>query len=145
MLLHPKRFLVKDVFGNEKEFILSLMPATAALDFQARAASVFISKSAEIAQIHELRDLLFRYVAVEIDGQTVPLVNATLIDNHVLGGVQVAGIVAYMVEYNFNFFGTAGSPGLANSLLDKAMSWIIPTLAPLLERLSQVDLPHTPS
>lgn len=141
--LHPKRVKVKDVFGNEKEFIISLMPATVALDFQALAPSSFLTKSLEIANVHSLRDMLFRYVAVDIGEQEIPLSSPIMIDNHVMGGVQIAGLVAQMVEYNFNFFGSAGSPGFLDSLLQKALNLATPMLTQLLDLLSQADSPVT--
>ena len=145
-LLHPKRVTVKDVFGEEREYIISLMPATVAIDFQALAPAGFMAKAKEISAVHDLRDMLFQHVAVELeDGREQRLTTAALIDNHVVGGVQATAVVAQMVEYNFNFFGGAGSQGFLDFLLQKFTRSIMPTLTPWLERLSAQDLPGTPN
>lgn len=145
-LLHPKRVTVKDVFGGEREYIISLMPATVAIDFQALAPAGFMAKAKDIAAVHELRDMLFKHIAVETeDGREIRLTTSALIDNHVTGGVQATALVAQMVEYNFNFFGSAGSPGFLDFLLQKFARSIMPMLTPWLDRLSALDLPGTPN
>lgn len=144
-LLHPKKITVKDVFGGEREYTISLMPATVAIDFQAMAPSSFMTKAKDVAAIHDLRDMLFSHVAVDIEGREQRLTTAALIDNHVVGGVQATALVAQMVEYNFNFFGSAGSQGFLDSLLQKFAHSIMPMLTPWLDQLSALDLHGTRS
>ncbi|OWK36898.1 hypothetical protein [Fimbriiglobus ruber] len=107
-LRDPKSISLTDGDGRERPFILSKMPAFEGLEIMARyptsLAMAAIPKLSEWPVVEDLQRKILKYVAVEINGKSVPLTTQALIDNHVGDWECLAKLLLAEVQYNNSFF-----------------------------------------
>lgn len=138
-LIKPQTVKIKNMDGQEKEFIISRFPATVGREIIAKYPLSNTPKVGDYGQSTEAMHLLCRYVAVTLeDGSILRLEIPALIDNHVDDGEQLIRLELEMLRYNTSFFGLAGKFDSLESVLDFLAPWIIKTLMPLLQQSSQV-------
>lgn len=136
-LIKPKTITLKNLDGEDKEFIISRFPATVSREIMAKYPLSNIPKLGDYKASEEAMLLLMSYVAITIDGREQRLITKALIDNHVDDGILLARLEIQMIDYNTGFFGLGGNQSFLDCLLQKFKQSIMPMLIPLLERLSQ--------
>ena len=140
-LIKSKSVLVKDVEGNEKEFIISRFPATVAREIIAKYPLSNIPKVGDFATSTEAMFLLMSFVAVPMpDGEHQTLSTKALIDNHVADGEQLIRLEFEMLRYNTSFFGLAGQSGSIADAIKTYLPLIMQTLIQCLPQSLQNDL-----
>lgn len=128
-LIKPKRVHLKDVDGNEKEFVISRLPAVPMREIMAKYPVSNIPKLGEYQASKEAMLLLLSHVAVVLDGDREQrLQTEALINNHVADGEQLLRLEFAMLEYNTSFFGKGGPSGFLESCIRKYLPLIMSTL-----------------
>lgn len=144
-LIKPRVVSLANRDGVEKEFTISRLPCTVGREVIAKYPTSNIPKVGDYKTSEETMLLLLRYVSVEIDGREQKLTTKALVDSHVDDVIQLIKLEYEMIEENTGFFGQGSRRGFLDSLLQKLMSSITPTLMPLLERLLAADSQRTPN
>lgn len=128
-LIKPQEVEIKDCDGNVKTFIISRIPAIPMREVMAKYPVSNIPKLGEYQASKEVMMLLMRYVAVRLDdGRELQLVNAALIDNHVVDGEQLLRIEYAMLQYNTSFFGQGDLSTFLRELIAKHLPSVIQTV-----------------
>lgn len=144
-LIKPKTISVANKDGEEKEFIISRLPATVAREVVAKYPTSALPKIGDYQVSEDTMLLMMKYVAVVLDGREQRLSTKALVDNHVDDVTQLLRLEYHMLEENTGFFGSGGTSGFLESLIKKVLRSIMPTLTPLLQQLSAQATPDTPS
>lgn len=129
-LIKPKVVKLKNIDGEEKEFIISRLPAVPMREIMAKYPVSNIPKLGEYQASKDAMLLLLSHVAVEVgdDARQQRLSTLALIDNHVDDGEQLLRLEFAMLEYNTSFFGKGGSSSFLEGLIQKYLPLIISTL-----------------
>lgn len=147
-LIKPKTIKLRDLDGDEHEFIVSRYPATVATEILVRFGSS-LPKTSSAEELMEFADLAFAYVAKEIDGVPVRLTTRALRDNHIPAGYDpMLRLIVELTQHNTNFLSGAGNRGLKGYLLDLIQDLapqITKTLAQFSQQSSANDTQHSQS
>jgi hypothetical protein len=149
-LIKPQSVQVKDVDGNEKEFIISRLPATVGREIIARYPLANAPKIGDYGVSTEAMYLMMQYVGVPInngnDGESIlRLKTKALVDNHITDGEQLIRLEFEMLKYNTSFFGIARKFGSLQEVLNFLAPLITQTLTHLSQQSSPANTPHTES
>lgn len=130
-LIKPKTITLKNRDDEEKEFIISRLPATVCREIMAKYPLSNLPKVGEYAASEEAMLLLMKYVAVMKDDQEIRLTTKALVDNHVDDGILLGRLEIQMLEYNTGFFGLGGNQGFLDCLLQRFKPLIMQMLTQL--------------
>lgn len=104
-LIKPKNITLKSIDGEEKEFIISRIPATAARKMITQYPLTAAPKIGDYDQNEKLMLELMKYIQViGPEGGEVSLSNMSVINNHIPDGEMLMKLEYAMMEYNTNFF-----------------------------------------
>ena len=125
----------KTVQLGDKTYLIQKLSAWDQLEI----AELFqIESFAAVAQCLKKREnvaLLLQRVSIKReDGGEIPLETPDLINNHVAGAKECFTLAGYVLDYNFDFFGTGGSQSFMDFLLQRCEQLLIPTVTRLLEQ-----------
>lgn len=138
MLLEEKELILSDASGKERTFYISKFPAVAGREIVTKYPLSNIPKIGEYQQSEDVMLKLMSFVeGVMPNGQRIALTTRDLINNHVGDWETLARVEWAMLEYNTSFFGKGLSSGFLESIGQKAATWIIQTLMPLLAQSLQ--------
>ena len=141
-MLKPKEVEVKDVEGGLHRYTISRLPATVGREVLAKYPLSNMPKIGDYGQSTEAMLLMMQYVAVEIEGQLIPLKTQSLIDNHVPDGEALIRLEIEMLKYNTSFFGTGNFQSFLDFVLAKLegmLPKVIETLTRSLQQSSAQD------
>lgn len=131
-LLKPKPFLVTDQDGNDKEYILSKIPAVQAREIITQYPISAIPKLGDYKVNEAIMLKMMSYVAVNLDnGNVQPLKSMELINNHVPDAETLMRLEAAMIDYNCSFFTKGTGSNFSALIAEKAKPWIIKILTAL--------------
>lgn len=137
-MLETKELTLTDASGVLRTFIISKFPAIAGREIVTKYPLSNIPKIGDYVQSEEIMLKLMSYVqAVTPEGQTISLTTRALVDNHVGDWETLAKVEWAMLDHNCSFFKKGLSSGFSESISQKAVTWIIQTLMPSLERSLQ--------
>lgn len=103
--IDPKEIKIKNRKGEEKIFIISLIPATYSREIIAKWTANILPKMGEYSINEEMMFKIMSYVAIPVKGgQPLRLTTRELVDNHVLDLKTLETIEKEMAEYNWGFF-----------------------------------------
>lgn len=142
-LIKPKTITLKNRDDEEKEFIISRLPATVCREIMAKYPLSNLPKVGEYAASEEAMLLLMKYVVVMKDDQEIRLTTKALVDNHVDDGILLGRLEIQMLEYNTGFFGLGGNQGFLDCLLQRFKPLIMQMLTQLLAQSSAQNSQRT--
>lgn len=103
--IKPKNITLKSLDGEEKDFIISRIPATKARKLITQYPLTGAPKIGNYEENEKLMIQLLSFTAViGPEGVEIPLTTMGLIDNHVADGEMLLKLEFAMMEYNTNFF-----------------------------------------
>lgn len=143
--IKPKTITLKNRDDEEKEFIISRLPATVCREIMSKYPLSNLPKVGEYAVSEEAMLLLMKYVAVMSADQEIRLTTKALIDNHVDDGILLARLEIQMLEYNTGFFGLGDNQGFLDCLLQKFKPLIMQMLIQLSAQSSAQNSQRTPN
>lgn len=143
--IKPKTITLKNRDDEEKEFIISRLPATVCREIMSKYPLSNLPKVGEYAVSEEAMLLLMKYVAVMSADQEIRLTTKALVDNHVDDGILLARLEIQMLEYNTGFFGLGDNQGFLDCLLQKFKPLIMQMLIQLSAQSSAQNSQHTPN
>jgi len=114
-LRDPKEITVTDGKGTQRKFTLSLMSAWDGLEIMTRMppnlAMLAVPKIGDWKVVQELTLKIMKYVAVDLNGNLLPLSTQALIENHTGDWECLKNLLIAEVQYNNSFFrdGTTSS------------------------------------
>lgn len=104
MLIQPKEIVI-NFEGEELKFNIGKFPATVGREIITQYPINNIPKVGSYLQSEEIMLKLMRFVErVYDDKDPIPLVNKTLIDNHIPSWEVLIKIEAFVIDYNCSFF-----------------------------------------
>lgn len=104
MLIQPKEIVI-NFEGEELKFNIGKFPATVGREIITQYPINNIPKVGSYLQSEEIMLKLMKFVErVYDDKDPIPLVNKTLIDNHIPSWEVLVKIEAYVIDYNCSFF-----------------------------------------
>lgn len=104
MLIKPKTIQIKTMDGETKSYILSRFPATDGMEIFYRIPTSAMPKIGDFEALKGVRDDIFKFIAVEINGAQQTLSMKALIDSHVPDAETGLKLIGAMLEYNYSFF-----------------------------------------
>lgn len=137
-----KQFTLQD--GSKKTYTLTKFPAIAGREIISKYPLSSLPKIGDYETNKEVMLKLMSYVFVELNvgaNNKTALSSQALIDNHVESWEVLAKIEIAMIEYNCSFFRNGQASNFLEDLASKAPEWIMKTLTPLLQRLSNQEKP----
>lgn len=143
--IKPKTITLKNRDDEEKEFIISRLPATVCREIMSKYPLSNLPKVGEYAGSEEAMLLLMKYVAVMSADQEIRLTTKALVDNHVDDGILLARLEIQMLEYNTGFFGLGDNQGFLDCLLQKFKPLIMQMLIQLSAQSSAQNSQRTPN
>lgn len=143
--IKPKTITLKNRDDEEKEFIISRLPATVCREIMSKYPLSNLPKVGEYAVSEEAMLLLMKYIAVMSADQEIRLTTKALVDNHVDDGILLARLEIQMLEYNTGFFGLGDNQGFLDCLLQKFKPLIMQMLIQLSAQSSAQNSQHTPN
>ena len=104
MLIQPKEIVI-NFEGEELKFNIGKFPATVGREIITQYPINNIPKVGSYLQSEEIMLKLMKFVErVYDDKDPIPLVNKTLIDNHIPSWEVLIKIEAFVIDYNCSFF-----------------------------------------
>lgn len=104
MLIQPKEIVI-NFEGKELKFNIGKFPATVGREIITQYPINNIPKVGSYLQSEEIMLKLMKFVErVYDDKDPIPLVNKTLIDNHIPSWEVLIKIEAFVIDYNCSFF-----------------------------------------
>lgn len=104
MLIQPKEIVI-NFEGEELKFNIGKFPATVGREIITQYPINNIPKVGSYLQSEEIMLKLMKFVErIYDDKDPIPLVNKTLIDNHIPSWEVLIKIEAFVIDYNCSFF-----------------------------------------
>lgn len=108
MLIEPQKTVITDGNGKEHEFYISKMTALDGLEIMTRLPASVISgsipKLGDWEIVRELQAKIMQFVAVDVNGNLMPLTTKELINNHTGDWECLLKLMKAEVVYNNSFF-----------------------------------------
>lgn len=146
VLLKPKDSPpIKDRDGDSHTYVLSRFPAILGREILAKYPVSILPKIGDYEVSKETMLKLMSCVAAKrVDGESIVLETAALVDNHVPDAETLFQIEWAMLEYNFSFFGNGKTFDLFATIGATVKAFLTSTLTDLLAASSQpVKQPST--
>ena len=122
-MLEPRQFTCKDQNGNDRTYTLSKFDCISGREIVSKYPVSNLPKLGEYQISQEIMLKLMTFVYVDINGNPMPLSNATLITNHVPDWEVLAKIEREMLSYNCSFFQNGKGLTSLAELFQKAAEW----------------------
>ena len=137
MLINPKEITI-NYEGEELKFNISKFPATVGREIITKYPTANMPKIGDYQLSEETMLKLMSYVERVYPDRVQPLVNKTLVDNHIPSWEVLARLEVEMINYNCSFFRNGEALNFLKKSMSLAQPKIIEMLTDLSAQLSQV-------
>lgn len=144
-LIQPKPYDVELPDGTTKTFILSKFPAVQGREIVTQYPLSAMPKVGDYNVNESVMLKLMAFVAVEVNGVTMPLRTKELVNNHVPDWETLARLEIAMMEYNCSFFGNGRASTFFDAFAQKAKSFLLQMSTDLSAQSSQADRQRSPN
>ncbi len=134
-MIKPLEVEFEDLDGVVRKFTISRFPATEGMEILYRLPTTGIPKIGDFDKLKEVRNDVFRYIFVELDGKLIPLSTKALIDNHVGDAETALKVMGAILQHNFSFFRV----GTISSFLKSFMAKVPQKVQEILAQSSPVS------
>ena len=118
-MLKPKDIKVIDMDGVERSFTIGRYPATDGMEILYKLPMSAIPKIGDFDKLKEVRNEIFKFIAVKTENGDLILSNKALIDNHTNDAETAYKLMKESIEYNYSFFNNGMISGFLDSLTKK--------------------------
>ncbi len=132
-MIKPKTITVKDIDGQQREFIITRFPATDGMEILYKLPTAALPKIGDFDTLKEARNDIFKFVYVNIGEKDMPLSTKALIDNHTGDAETAIKVMKEIIEYNYSFF----QNGILSVFLERVAKKIPDIAQEILTRFSQ--------
>ena len=132
-MIKPKTITVKDIDGQQREFIITRFPATDGMEILYKLPTAALPKIGDFDTLKEARNDIFKFVYVNIGDKDMPLSTKALIDNHTGDAETAIKVMKEIIEYNYSFF----QNGILSVFLERVAKKIPDIAQEILTRFSQ--------
>ncbi len=132
-MIKPKTITVKDIDGQQREFIITRFPATDGMEILYKLPTSALPKIGDFDTLKEARNDIFKFVYVNIGDKDMPLSTKALIDNHTGDAETAIKVMKEIIEYNYSFF----QNGILSVFLERVAKKIPDIVQEILTRFSQ--------
>ena len=132
-MIKPKTITVKDIDGQQREFIITRFPATDGMEILYKLPTAALPKIGDFNTLKEARNDIFKFVYVNIGEKDMPLSTKALIDNHTGDAETAIKVMKEIIEYNYSFF----QNGILSVFLERVAKKIPDIAQEILTRFSQ--------
>lgn len=140
-LLKPKTVTVTSLDGEEKDFIISRLPATVGREIVAQYPLAALPKIGDYAVNEAMALKMMAYVAVAGVEPELRLTTKVLVDNHATDWEMLFQLERAMLAYNTSFFGKEGLSTFFGTIGETFKQYLMKTLTDLLAASSKLKPP----
>lgn len=134
-MIKPLEVEFTDLDDVVRKFTISRFPATEGMEILYRLPTTGIPKIGDFDKLKEVRNDVFKYIYVELDGKLVSLSTKALIDNHVGDAETALKVMGAILQHNFSFFRV----GTISSFLKSFMAKVPQKVQEILAQSSPVS------
>jgi len=103
-MIKPKEIEITDIDGNLRKFKISRFPATDGMEILYKLPTAAMPKIGDFDKLKEVRNDIFKFVAVPTENGDLMLTTKALIDNHTNDAETAIKVMKEIIEYNYSFF-----------------------------------------
>lgn len=103
-MIKPKEITITDMDGVAKTYTITRFTTTDGIDILLKLPMSAMPVIGDFEKLKGVRDDIFKFVFVDVNGNKIALSTKALIDNHVNDAGVAIKIIKEILVYNYSFF-----------------------------------------